>query len=99
MVVVRTLKRKAPDRQVQGNAGMWQFWGLVLRWCLCLCVGEDPPALITLQCALWVPLPTQVPVCIPGWDAGPVPCKVRAPRYFSILVQEAARSLAGNLIY
>lgn len=79
---------------------MWKFWGLLLRWCLCLCVGEDPPTLMTLlQCAIWVPLPTQVPVCIPGWGAGPVPCKVRTPRYFSIPLQEAARSLAGNLIY
>lgn len=79
---------------------MQQFWGLVLRWSLCSYVGEGPPALITLlQCALWVSLPTQVPVCSPGWGAGPVLCKVRTPRYFSIPAQEAARSLAGNLIY
>lgn len=79
---------------------MQQFWGLVLRWSLCSYVGEDPPALITLlQCALWVSLPTQVSVCSPGWGAGPVLCKVRTPRYFSIPAQEAARSLAGNLIY
>lgn len=100
MTEVRTLKRKAPDRQVRGNAGMWLFWGLVLRGCLCPCGGEDLPALITLlQCALWVPLPTKVPLCILGWGAGPVPCEVRTPRYLSIPAQEAVRSLAGNLIY
>lgn len=79
---------------------MWQFWGLVLRGCLWPCVGEDLPAPITLlQCALWVSLLTKVPLCILGWGAGPVPSKVRTPRYFSIPAQEAARSLARNLIY
>lgn len=79
---------------------MQQLWGLVLRRGLCPLVGEDPPGL--LRCPTlcqWDPLLTQVPACSLDWCAGPRPCSFRGPRYFSIPAQEAARSLAGGLIY